>query len=529
MSKKALTLVALLLVAAVGGAVTPAAAAPATETFDGATLDRAGFLDVNTTESVNHFGQASWIVHVDEDSQSSLQSWADLDEDRRIVEQYNDSNRALVSAPPGAIGLSEWDRWMGDGLASRSYVESIRINTVLGNVDPVRLQNESAVPSPTDEIWAASWRADGEFSPRGIAFDANAEKTSLEESREMTGSTDVDADTSGLTAAVIDTGVNHANGKVFGNGSTGSDVRIHNDSKDFITGERVSTDGLDAVADPNGHGTHVAATIAADYNGTEYDGYAPNASILALRALDKDGSGSMSNIAKAIRYAADHDSDVIHLSLGSPKYNQEIVDAVEYATDQGSVVVVAAGNSRQSARWIATPADAHDDGVVAVAASNHSANASNASIGYFSQLGDDPGTTDLSEGASAGETVDVSGVGMKLTAMTPDTSGRVTATTKTGTSMGAPTVTGGILQAMAANSSLQGEPALVAEQVRKTARPLPKATTQETGAGLLAVDRLANGNASGPTQEEAMTETAEERDDFWTWLSEGSGGWIWGA
>jgi len=95
--------------------------------------------------------------------------------------------------------------------------------------------------------------------------------------------------------------------------------------------------------------------------------------------------------------------------------------------------------------------------------------------------------------------------------------------------MGAPTVTGGILQAMAANSSLQGEPALVAEQVRKTARPLPKATTQETGAGLLAVDRLANGNTSGPTQEEAMTETAQERDDFWTWLSEGSGGWIWGA
>jgi len=101
MSKKALTLVALLLVAAVGGAVTPAAAAPATETFDKSTLDRAGFFSVNTTETVNHYGQPSWIVHVDEDRQSSLQSWADLDEDRRIVEQYNDSNRALVSDPPG--------------------------------------------------------------------------------------------------------------------------------------------------------------------------------------------------------------------------------------------------------------------------------------------------------------------------------------------------------------------------------------------------------------------------------------------
>ncbi len=144
------------------------------------------------------------------------------------------------------------------------------------------------------------------------------------------------------------------------------------------------------MADPNGHGTHVASTIAADYNGTEHDGYAPNATILALRALDEDGSGSSADIAQAIRYGAAQDADVISLSLGSPTYSAEIVDAVENATEQGSVVVVAAGNSRQTTRWLATPADAPVDGVVSVAAANHSTNASNAAVGYFSLAGRGP-------------------------------------------------------------------------------------------------------------------------------------------
>jgi len=162
MSKKALTLVALLLVAAVGGAVTPAAAAPATETFDEATLDRAGFFNVNTTETVNHFGNR---VGSSTSTRTAVLA-AVVGRPRRGPPHRRAVQRlepALVSAPPDAIGLSGWDRWMSEGLASRSYVESIRMNTVLGNVDPVRLQNESAVPAPTEEIWAASWRADGEF------------------------------------------------------------------------------------------------------------------------------------------------------------------------------------------------------------------------------------------------------------------------------------------------------------------------------------------------------------------------------
>jgi len=140
---------------------------------------------------------------------------------------------------------------------------------------------------------------------RAIATSEDAELTTLQETREMTGATTVDADTSGLTVAVIDTGVNTADGRVFGNGTVGSDIRIADASKDFIEDETVAENGLDAVEDPNGHGTHVASTIAANHSNNSHDGYAPNAEVLALRALDAEGSGSSADIAAAIRYAAD--------------------------------------------------------------------------------------------------------------------------------------------------------------------------------------------------------------------------------
>jgi Subtilisin-like serine proteases len=529
MSQKALTLVAMLLVAAVGGAVTPVAAASGGDVFDTATVERAGLSSFNSTDAVSNYGEPSWIVAYDDDELTSLQTWADGSNDRHIVETYNDSNRALVAASPKAMGARTLDRWLDNGLGSRSYVKSVRLNTALSNVDPVTLQNASSMEAPTAGIFAESYRQDGEYSPEGIAFKSDAETTTLQEARNMTGADEVDADTSGITVAVVDTGVNDAGGQVFGNGTRGSDLRIANASKDFIDDETVNESGYGAVEDPNGHGTHVASTIAADYNGTEHDGYAPKATILALRALGADGSGSSADIAQAVRYAAAQDADVISLSLGSPTYSTEIVAAIENATEQGSVVVVAAGNSRQTIRWLATPADAPVDGVVSVAATNHSANASNAAVGYFSQLGDDPGTTDLSDGRTAGEEVTVSSVGMKLSAKTPGTSGTVTSTTLTGTSMAAPTVSGGIAVALAANPSWQGEPATVVEKVEASARPLPKATTQETGAGLLAVDNLATGTEPEQEQSDAMTETAQDRETFWAWLSDTSGGWLTGA
>ncbi|MCP3026508.1 S8 family peptidase [Halobacillus sp. A5] len=97
--------------------------------------------------------------------------------------------------------------------------------------------------------------------------------------------------------------------------------------------------------DENGHGTHVAGTAAAETNNAQgVAGMAPNTEILAVRALDANGSGSLAAIADAIRYSADEGAEVINLSLGCDCDTQTLENAVNYAWNQGSVVIAAAGN-----------------------------------------------------------------------------------------------------------------------------------------------------------------------------------------
>ncbi|WP_173916840.1 S8 family peptidase [Halobacillus sp. Marseille-Q1614] len=97
--------------------------------------------------------------------------------------------------------------------------------------------------------------------------------------------------------------------------------------------------------DLNGHGTHVAGTAAAETNNAQgIAGMAPNSRILAVRALDANGSGSMTAISDAIRYSADQGAKVINLSLGCNCDTQTLENAVNYAWSKGSVVIAAAGN-----------------------------------------------------------------------------------------------------------------------------------------------------------------------------------------
>ncbi|MBM7554166.1 S8 family peptidase [Thalassobacillus pellis] len=97
--------------------------------------------------------------------------------------------------------------------------------------------------------------------------------------------------------------------------------------------------------DENGHGTHVAGTAAAETNNSAgVAGMAPNTRVLAVRALNASGSGSLADIADAIVYAANQDAEVINLSLGCNCDTATLENAVNYAWNQGSVVIAAAGN-----------------------------------------------------------------------------------------------------------------------------------------------------------------------------------------
>ena len=134
-----------------------------------------------------------------------------------------------------------------------------------------------------------------------------------------------------ITVAVIDTGVCMSHEDL--------DGRVLDNGYDFV-------DNDDDPEDVFGHGCSVAGIIAANIdNGIGIAGFAPNVSILPIRVLGPNGSGSMADVAAGIVYAADNGADIINLSLGSFVGSQTEKDAVDYAVDKGVTVIASAGNS----------------------------------------------------------------------------------------------------------------------------------------------------------------------------------------
>ncbi|MDQ0268465.1 S8 family peptidase [Cytobacillus purgationiresistens] len=128
---------------------------------------------------------------------------------------------------------------------------------------------------------------------------------------------------------------------------TGCDID-HPDLQGRIIGGRNFTD--DDNSDPelfedyNGHGTHVAGTIAANENGMGVTGVAPEADLLIVKVLNKDGSGQYEWIIAGINYAVEQKADIISMSLGGPNDVTELHDAIKNAVAHQILVVCAAGN-----------------------------------------------------------------------------------------------------------------------------------------------------------------------------------------
>jgi hypothetical protein len=124
---------------------------------------------------------------------------------------------------------------------------------------------------------------------------------------------------------------------------TGIDID-HPDLVERIIPGRNVIAGNSAVADDNGHGTQVAGVAAADTNnGQGVAGVAWGASILPVKVLDADGTGTDANIAAGITWAADHGAHVINLSLAGYGRSDVLERAIDYALARNAVVVAAAG------------------------------------------------------------------------------------------------------------------------------------------------------------------------------------------
>lgn len=128
---------------------------------------------------------------------------------------------------------------------------------------------------------------------------------------------------------------------------TGCDLSHPDLMNQIIGGRNFTTDDNgepDKYQDYNGHGTHVAGTIAALQNENGVVGVAPEASLFIVKVLDGDGSGQYEWIIDGINYAVEQKVDIISMSLGGPEDVPELHQAIQNAIKNNILVVCAAGN-----------------------------------------------------------------------------------------------------------------------------------------------------------------------------------------
>ncbi|UPT74941.1 MAG: S8 family peptidase [Elusimicrobiota bacterium] len=253
----------------------------------------------------------------------------------------------------------------------------------------------------------------------------------------------------GVKVAVIDTGIDSAHPELSGSVDGGYSA---------IT----KTENPADYQDDNGHGTHVAGTVAAKKDGKGVVGVAPKARLYAVKVLDADGSGNLSDVIDGIVWAAKNKMDVANMSLGAPVDSEAMKRAIRFARGSGVVVVAAAGNSGGSVGFPGAYEDA-----IAVAASDYQDK-----VASFSSRGPEvdfiaPGVDVLSAKMGGGFA------------------------SYSGTSMAAPHVAG--LAAIAVSQGYVGlnGPDGVFAQLKKAASPLPELEATIQGVGMIDAGKLA--------------------------------------
>lgn len=203
-------------------------------------------------------------------------------------------------------------------------------------------------------------------------------------------------------AFIIDTGVDPNTG----------DLNIHPSlNKNFVSRTKSWFDG-------NGHGTHVAGTIAAKNNAVDVVGVAAGATVVAVRVLDSRGSGQYSWIIAGVDYVAKvgGSTDVANMSLGG-SYYATLNNAIIAASGKGIRFALAAGNESTDCST-KSPASTNGNGIYTVSA--HDVNK------YFATF------------SNYGAPVDFAAPGVNILSSRPGGG----TTSMSGTSMAAPHVAG---------------------------------------------------------------------------------------
>lgn len=256
------------------------------------------------------------------------------------------------------------------------------------------------------------------------------------------------------TSQVLPTGINRINAENKTNKGAGVNVAIidtgidltHPDLQANIVGGTNCSNGT-SYADGNGHGTHVAGTVAGINNTIGVVGVAPSAKLWAVRVLDNAGSGSWSSVICGIDFVTSKAPanggpiTVANMSLGGGGTsdnncgntdNDALHKAICASRDAGVTYVVAAGNSGINASSF-VPA-AYDDAVITVSSLNDSDGKTGGVGGATSYGADDT----FSSFSNYGSVVDIAAPGVNIYS----TWKGGTYNTISGTSMASPHATG---------------------------------------------------------------------------------------
>ncbi|MCU0571039.1 MAG: S8 family peptidase [Oculatellaceae cyanobacterium Prado106] len=260
----------------------------------------------------------------------------------------------------------------------------------------------------------------------------------------------------GVTVAVIDTGI--------------SQVPDLKDTS-FVKGYDFVNDRVEA-SDDNGHGTHVAGTIAQSTNNNfGVAGIAYEANLMPLKVLSGGGGGTVADIAEAIRFAADNGAGVINMSLGGGGDADVMREAIDYAYNKGVVIVAAAGNANTNSASYPS----RYPNVIAVSALD--------ATGVKAPYSNYGAGVDIS--APGGSTTGGNELGGILqNTIDPSTGASVFASLQ-GTSMASPHVAG--VAALIRSVGVE-DPAMIAEVLKNSARKVQGDELNHFGAGQLDAD-----------------------------------------
>ena len=257
------------------------------------------------------------------------------------------------------------------------------------------------------------------------------------EAREHTGG-------AGISVAVLDTGIDYDHPDI---------------SPRFTSDKGTVTIGRGDPLDRNGHGTHVAGTIAG-----KHVGVADEVTLYAVKVLNDYGGGTDGSVMRGIDWAARKGVDIVNMSLGGPGKTRAFQMVIDAAHEQGMTLVAAAGND---GREVASYPAAYEH-VISVAALDR-----NKQRAHFS---------------NRHRTLDLSAPGVSIYSLAP----RGGYATLSGTSMASPHIAG-CVALLRSVSERDPEPSL-----KRTAED--RGNWIEYGAGLARIDRAITSERSGTSR-----------------------------